>query len=369
MKVLFVITRTDTVGGAQGHVRDLARQLQQSGHQVQVITGPQGIFSEALEAAGITTVACPALGNTLNPLTDLQALSQLHSVIQQFTPDLVSLHSSKAGLLGRLLCRYLKLPCTFTAHGWAFTPGVPQPQRTLYRWLETWTASLADRIICVSDYDRHLGLQAQINAATLVTIHNGIPDHPARACPAAGDPVRIIMVARFDRQKDHLTVLQAIAELPTAHLDLVGDGPDLPLIQQYIEQYHLSDRTRFWGFRSDVAELLAQAQIFTLMSHWEGFPLATLEAMRAGLPVVVGQVGGTAEAVVEGVTGYCVPPQDAVTLRDRLRHLIQHPELRQQMGQAGRQHYEAAFTFEQMYQQTLAVYQQVVAQQPYLHVT
>jgi glycosyltransferase involved in cell wall biosynthesis len=119
-------------------------------------------------------------------------------------------------------------------------------------------------------------------------------------------------------------------------------------------------RVRFLGQRTDVDRLLAQAQVGVLVSKWEGFPLSILEEMRAGLPVVASRVGGVDEAVQDGKTGFVVPREDVGELRDRLRRVLQSPELRLQLGASGRERYEQQFTLEHMVAKTLAVYREVL---------
>jgi glycosyltransferase involved in cell wall biosynthesis len=169
------------------------------------------------------------------------------------------------------------------------------------------------------------------------------------------------MVARFDQQKDHATLIRALVDVPGIQLNLIGDGPTLPTIQALVTDLGLTPQVKFFGFRSDIADCLAQSQIFALISHWEGFPRTIIEAMRAGLPVVATQVGGVAEAVVDGVTGFCIPPEDETMLRQRLQQLVQAASLRQKMGAAGRQRYQTQFTFEQMYTETYQVYESVLS--------
>jgi glycosyltransferase involved in cell wall biosynthesis len=189
-----------------------------------------------------------------------------------------------------------------------------------------------------------------------------MPDVPAelRANPSHSNPVRIVMVARFDQQKDHVTLLKAFQNIPEAHLDLVGDGLDLEKIKTLAKELKIIDRINFLGFRTNVAEVLAQAQIFTLISNWEGFPRTTIEAMRAGLPVIVSDVGGASEAIMEGITGYIVPWGDVNTLHQRLLQLVLDAQFRTKMGAAGRKRYEAEYTFEKMFEKTFQVYEQVL---------
>jgi glycosyltransferase involved in cell wall biosynthesis len=362
MKILFIITRSDAVGGAQLHVRDLALRLLRDGYQVMVLTGVRGKYNDLLEKSEIQNIACPTFKNNINPLEDWQTLSFIKETISQFKPDLVATHSSKAGILGRLASKQSKVPCIFTAHGWSFAEGIPEPKRTIYQVLEQWTAKFTDRIICVSEYDRQLGIKANIEPNRLVKIHNGISDISPEliATPGDSNPVRIVMVARFEPQKDHRTMLMALQTLKEVELDLLGDGPDMETYKIMARELGIADRVNFLGFCSNVTERLAQYQIFALITNWEGFPISTLEAMRAGLPTVVSDVNGCSEAILEGETGYCIPQGDVETLRSRLRTLITDSELRVKMGQLARQRYEREYTFETMYQRTIKTYQNVL---------
>ena len=103
-------------------------------------------------------------------------------------------------------------------------------------------------------------------------------------------------------------------------------------------------------------------QIFTLISHWEGVPRTIIEAMRAGLPVIASDVGGAAEAIHEGISGFTIPRGDVNTLRNRLQQLINNPQLRHEMGAAARQRYEQEFTFDRMFAETCETYKNILLQ-------
>ncbi|WP_297853548.1 glycosyltransferase [Meiothermus sp.] len=170
------------------------------------------------------------------------------------------------------------------------------------------------------------------------------------------------MVARFAVPKNHGLLLQALAGLQERpwEVELIGDGPLQSFAEEQAIRLGIRNRVHFVGARTDVAERLAQAHIFVLTSNYEAFPLSILEAMRAGLPVVASNVGGVAEAVIDGETGFLVPRGDLQALRSRLAQLIDNPQLRRQMGMAGRARYEAHFTLEQMLDKILAVYEKVL---------
>ena len=357
MRVMFVITRGDDLGGAQSYVRDVARRFAQDGHEVHVVAGATGALTDALSAMGIASSSCPGLLRQVHPLHDPRAVRHLTRLIREFQPDLVSCHSSKAGTIGRIAARLTGTPCVFTVHGWAFIDTVPQPIRGAYRWMERGCARLADRIVCVSDQVRQMGIDAGIAPDKLTLIHNGLPDTPRqlRADPGAGEP-RAIMVARFAAPKDHATVIRALARVPGLRLDFVGDGPDEAAARQLARETGVADRIDFLGRRTDVPHLLARSHFFVLSSLSEAFPISTLEAMRAGLPTVVADVGGAGEAVRDGETGFLFPRADDERLAAHLRLLAIDPALRARMGAAARARLEAEFTFERMYRATFDVY-------------
>ena len=198
----------------------------------------------------------------------------------------------------------------------------------------------------------------------MLTIWNGIPDSPHRARPDREDSPRIVMVARFVPQKDQLSLIRALKETRhPARLAFVGDGPLLETVKTECAALGLCDRVEFTGSRHDVAQVLARSQIFALATKWEGFPISILEAMRAGLPAVVSDVGGVSEAVVDGQTGFLTKSGDVSATAERLDRLLASPELRLRMGNAARDRYEKYFTLDRMLRKTLAVYRTVAAGQ------
>jgi glycosyltransferase involved in cell wall biosynthesis len=304
----------------------------------------------------------------MRPLQDIRALTEIIRALRALRPDLLTAHGSKVGVLGRLAARYLRTPLVFTVHGWACSPGTPGVQAAVARWLERSIGTLATKLITVSEFDRRFGIASRlVPEHRVVTVHNGMPDIPPvlRASPQVSPP-RLVMVARFEPQKDHATLLQALSGLRDQawELDLVGDGPLRGDMESLAGKHGLSGRVHFLGQRSDVDRLLARAQISILTTNWEGFPLSILEAMRAGLPVVASDVGGVSEAVQDGETGYVVPRADAQRLRNRLEELLRSGHLRRRLGAAGRARYEQHFTLDHMVAETLEVYQSVLGPRP-----
>jgi len=364
LRIAFVITRSDAIGGAQIHVRDLAGSLHDEGHAVRVFVGGQGPFVDALGRRGVPVEPLQHLVAPLRPLEDLRALAELRRALATFGPDLVTLHSSKAGTLGRLAARGLGVPVIYTAHGWPFVEGVPVIGRTVYWLVERLTAPLADRLVTVSEADRMLARRAGVGTeAQLVRVHNGVHDVSAalRARPGEG-PAKLVVVARLDVPKDPFTLLHALASLREREwtLEWLGDGPRRAPAEQLAASLGLADRCRFVGTCDDVAERLSRSSVLVLPTDREGLPLSVLEGMRAGLPVVASAVGGIPEAVVPGRTGLLVPPADAPALAKAIASLLDDPGARTSLGAEARRRYEACFSFTHQREATLDVYRSLL---------
>lgn len=336
------------------------------GHDVRVFVGGEGIFVDELRRVGLDVSSLAKMRRSISPLHEWGAMHELVRVLAAWHPDLVCAHSAKAGILARLASRRLRLPCVFTAHGWAFAEGVPVVERQLYLYAERAMARFAKAIITVCDSDRRIGETVGIEPnGSMLTIYNGIPDVAAsfRAAHLTEEPANIVMTARFERQKDHETLLSALATLRDLpwRLDLIGDGPGRAPVERRAHSLGLSERVTFFGRRDDVPHILSRASIFVLASLWEGFPISILEAMRAGLPVVASNVGGVSEAVIDGETGWTVPAGQPAPLAESIRKLVIHAPTRRDMGRAGRVRFEKHFLFGRMAERTESVYREVLA--------
>ncbi len=353
--VLYIITKGEP-GGAQTHVLDLL--ITGPAGEKALVTGSAGPLSEHAQQLGIRTWVLPSLVPEIRPMTDAKVTQELRRTIRDFRPQIVHCHSSKAGILGRLAAHLEHVPSVFTAHGWAFTEGVPESRRLMALVAERLVGGLTSAVIAVSSYDYDLALKAHVvPPGRIWVIHNGVTDSSLRAAPSAGSPVRIVMVARCGPPKNHLMVLQAASQLRGDwELNFVGDGPLMGRVQEEIGRLGLGGRVSLLGCRDDVPQILAGAHIFCLASDWEGLPISIIEAMRAGLPVVAAAVGGVPELVTFGENGFLVGRKDAGGLARHLQALIDDPALRAQFGARSRARYEREFTLEQQMSKVREVY-------------
>ena len=360
MRIVQLITHMNEIGGAQVHVRDISKQLVHDGHSVFIISGGKNQIASDLKVEEINYIYSKYLIRRINIMKDLLAFIELRKRIKQLKPDIVAIHSSKAGIIGRLASWSVRTPCVFTVHGWAFTEGVKKNKQRVYRPIEKWIGKLTQKVITVCDYDCNLAIKQEVlPAKKIVTIHNGIIDSRKNAGgEVSRDVVKILMVARFDKQKRQIELLQGLLNLKDLnwHMVFVGDGQLKERSVQYVKDNLMEHKVTFLGSHANVKELLNDADLFALTSGWEGLPLSILEAMAYELPIIASDVGGVKEAVRDTENGFLIHNN----LTEVLRLLIEDKLLRNKMGARSREIYEANFTFEKMYAKTISTYQHLI---------
>jgi glycosyltransferase involved in cell wall biosynthesis len=359
--ILYIITQSD-IGGAQGNVFDLISNFQKD-FEVHLAVGSHGHLAQDVTELGIPIYIIKNLTRSIELFGDYNAVKDCIEIIYKIKPDIIHAHSSKAGVIARVAGWITRTPVVFTAHGWGFTPGTPKLRRLIAFIAERLLASLSAKLICVSGSDRQLAQKLGVgNAKSLEIVRYGIENITVPPTNLIQQPPRLIMVARFNEQKDQATLLKAIAKIANNnfHLDLVGSGVSLESCKILAKSLGIHDKVSFLGDRRDVPELLARSQIFILSTHYEGLPISILEAMRAGLPIVATTVNGIPEEIEDGKTGFLFPPQDVEALAESLSKLILAPEVRQKMGTAARAKFLREFTIERMISETKLVYNDVL---------
>jgi len=353
-------------GGVARHLGDLAAGLAQAGHEV-VLCGP-ALPSGA--PASLRRERCE-LGRAIDPRADARALAQLVAIVRRVRPALVHAHSSKAGALARLArLATPRTPLLYTPHGYAFYGHFDSSrQRLAYREIERALAPLASRVLCVCEAEGRLARTVGPSARVRV-VHNGIE-------PQGEGPVdeRMAQLARTGPVLCALTLLRpgkgletlidampaVRARHPRAQLAIWGEGPELPALRARAASRGVGEAVHFLGHTQDPAAVLRGAEIFVHPSWAESFPYVILEAMSARAPIVASEVGGIAEALVDGVSGVLVPSADAGALAQALAGLLEDRARRTRLGHSARARVEQMFTRERMIAGVLGVYDEALS--------
>ncbi len=337
-------------GGAQLHVLELCRDQVRRGNDVILIVGNKGpLLKRVKEIEQVKVIVLPTLVRQISPLNDFKTIFRLRKLVKKEHPDIMHLHSSKAGVLGRLACFGLhnQTKVVFTVHGWAFTDGVPHNKQIVYRLVERTVNKLADLFICVSRCDQHIGQRDKVLSSNTksVVIYNGSPNPNSKLINhTAHKPLKLVMVARFSPQKNQKLLIEALKKInPNSYqLTFVGDGETLIDCKRLVEQLSLSNSINFVGFKKDVGPYLVNNDVYILTTHYEGLPISIIEAMSYGLPIIASDVGGNSELVTNNVNGYLV--NNVNELVNSILRLISNPDRVKDMGKKSRVMFQKKFT-------------------------
>lgn len=362
------------IGGAERHLMTLAQKLVQRGWQVSVYSlGDDGPLRAQLEQRGVNVVlpprasARPIIGQAMGLA---KTAVHLLSVLRRRRPEIVHFLLPAPYLFGAPLAIIAGMRIrVMTRQSLNLyqrrIPGVRTIERLLHRRMHA-VIAVSLRVL------EQLRDEEGVRRSHLGLIYNGIEIRPWSSA-ANKDIVRaqlglraasliIVMVANLIPYKGHADLLQALAiarsDLPEGWRVLVV-GRDDGIGDQLRDQSRrlsLHDNVLFLGQRGDVNALLDASDIGILCSHQEGFSIAVLEGMAAGLPMIVSDVGGNAEAVIDGVTGLVVPPEDPKSLAQAICRLAANPTLRVALGQSARRRVRDNFSMENCVQRHEKLY-------------
>lgn len=341
MKVLHLIS-SEGFYGAENVVAALAHDLQQSGHAACI-----GVFENAHVAPNSVADQFASRGLQIIRIPcrrrfDLAAVRRIREIIATEEIDLIHSHGYKSDIYAWLAARRLQLPIMATSHLWT--------QQTLairfYEFLDGLVLRRFQAVAAVSQRIAGALRQAGIAEQKISVIDNGIDLSPFdSAAPVlkselqAGDRRLIGTVGRLTGQKGMEYFLAAaqklLREFPDLMFAIVGDGPDRQKLERMARELQIEKSVHFTGARSDMASVYASLDVFVLASIAEGMPMALLEAMASGRPVVATAVGAVPQIVAFGTTGMLVRPKDPAELANAIASLLRHADLSERVARNG----------------------------------
>ncbi len=348
-----------TTEGVPRVVAGLVRHQVAAGFRVTVASPGTGWLADEAVAAGAEHVEWAA---TRSPGPAVASeTARLLEVVRSLRPDLVHLHSAKAGLAGRLAL-HGRVPTVYQPHGWSFL-AVQGAMRTASVQWERLAVRWASRIACVSKAEYRDGLAQGLRLAGRArVVSNGVDTDrfqpgdrkAARVALGLADEPLAVCVGRLSEQKGQDLLIDAWAavrvRVPDARLALVGDGPWQARLEQRAEP-----RVLFSGNAVDPRPWFAAADVVVVPSRWEGMALVVLEAGASARTVVVTEVAGAREQVPWGC-GEVVPREDPSALADALVSRLQDRRRADSEGEALRRHVQGSYSLRASADAMLALY-------------
>jgi glycosyltransferase involved in cell wall biosynthesis len=371
MRVLRVITRLN-IGGPARQALMLHRVLPERGYECELVSGAPQTEEGAFPPPAERYTLVESLRRETDFLADARAIHTLTRLMRASRPDVVHTHTTTAGGLGRIAARRAKVPVTVhTFHGHVLSGYLSGPQTRALTAAERALAKRTDALVSVSTRVRDellalgIGRPEQWRVVPLGLELGDLLRGPAERSAsraALGLPPEaplVGIVGRLAAIKDHGTFLAMAARLAAARTDVsfvvAGDGSLRGSLEAEAKSL-LGNRIRFLGWATDLPVLYGALDVVVLTSRNEGTPVALIEAGAAGRPVVATDVGGVAEVVRDGASGFVVPPGDAAALAARVGTLLDDPEAARAIGLAGREWVRARFGSERLVDDLTALY-------------
>jgi glycosyltransferase involved in cell wall biosynthesis len=358
-----LMLESDEPGGAEIMMLELAEELRRRGHRVHPVLPAKGVgwLGGKFRAAGFAYETF-----TIRRPLDWRCLRDMVRMLRRLEVDVVHSHEFTMAVYGAAAARLVRRPHVVTMHGNQTMTAVWR-RRAALRWaFRRSAATIAVSQATKRSLDGDLGVAPGV----VTVIPNGVTPRAGRREAVRQElgmregELLLLAAGSVVPRKGHMILLQALDELETSgltvpwRLAIAGwkTGEEPARLEAYAAERGLSHRVHLLGQRSDIPDLLAAADVFVMPSLWEGLPLAVLEAMLAGAPVVASETSGIPEAIVQGEHGLMVPPGDAHALAGALRSVLESPELRARLAVAGRRRAEAEFTIGTMTDRYEALY-------------
>jgi glycosyltransferase involved in cell wall biosynthesis len=354
MKILHVISSSGMYG-AESVIVDLCKWFNRELHQSSVAAF-HNIPKSSLElyhhcrAQNIESDLIPARGKL-----DRDAIKRIRDIVLSRRPDVVHAHGYKADVFVHLALRQMKVPYVATCHNWTDNDS----KSRMYGWFDRRILSRFSRIAAVSEAIEKRLLRAGVDANRIEIVRNGIdvqalqieePQNQNKAQDHAN--VVVGFVGRLSPEKGPDLFLRAAKNVLQDRVGveflLAGDGPEISTLRQLSDELRISKKVRLLGYVTDMKLFYRDLDVLVASSRREGLPIAILEGMACGLPVVATAVGDIPKIIDHGCTGLLVPPENVPLLAQAILSLIEDPSKRTELGAAARRFITEAFSNDRM---------------------
>jgi glycosyltransferase involved in cell wall biosynthesis len=355
MRILQAITLAD-LGGAQSVLFNICECLINDGHEVIVVSESEGPMWDIL-SCDVKKIKIKSLHRSIHLLKDLKVILQLRKIYQQYKPDVIHLHSSKMGLLGRLA--FPKSKIVYTIHGF-------DSIRIAYRkflFIEKLLSAGARYVVGVSQYDYNNFIFEKMNSKNLAYIYNGTIDYSQQIAKYEDTVKQIIhelkskydflvlSIARLKEPKKFDLFCEIALLLKSQNIAFVWIG------NQY-QPKNLPANVYCTGSVKNAYQYIPLFELFILTSNYEGLPVSIIESLVFGKPVIASNVGGISE-ILDGTNGFALK-NDPELFVEKILFYMQDKDAYDLACKTARKTYEDKFTVKQMYEKYLSLYQNII---------
>lgn len=294
-------------------------------------------------------------------LRNLRAYNQLCKLMKLERFDFVHCHTPMGSVLARLAANHTNtIPVFYTAHGFHFFKGSPIMNWMLFYPVERLLARFTDCLITMNqeDYERAKTFSLRNNREVYKINGIGVPikaysHNPNKKVNRMDNTFMLITVGELTKRKNQVVLLEAVAQLkdPSVRVVICGTGEKMEYLQKMVSELGIESQVEFKGYCTNIFEQLSQADCFVFPSLQEGLPVALMEAMATGLPVICSNVRGNKDLIQDGIGGYLVNPKKVQEYVEAIKKMKSSKELRNNMGKVNRENvkqYEASIVKEQM---------------------
>ncbi len=337
------------LSGVQNMMLSILDSLDKEKYEIYVACQPGGPLVNKIKEKGYNYLPLNNIRREIG-FKDFLAFYEIYSYCKKYKFDIVHLHSSKLGFLGRIAAKLAGIKrIYFTSHGTPFHIYQPLLVQESYKILEKIGGYFGDKTIFVNNYDREFYLENNmLKKNKAQTIYNGVKIPEKQKIFVKKDRITIGYVGRFSPQKNIInTILAAInvcQKDEAFDFIFVGDGELYKLADKMVRGANLQDRIKLVGWKNNILDWLDKFDIFLLFSKWEGLPLSILDAMAYGLPIIASDIKGNKELVVKDC-GVLIDPDDIETLVEVILNFRDRSLLLEKMGNNSRKYVADNFSF------------------------
>ncbi len=345
-KILHIITKA-AWGGPQVYVYDLLYEAKTRGFETGIMYSTEGELSDKISLLSITRIHVPLFEQKVGLWGNVRIIFTLQKILRKERPDIVHIHSSKAGVVGSLAARLARIPkIIFTAHGWLHNESYPEWQKILFRFLEWLTILFSTNIITVSE-TTHAQAPDFLLSKKVSTIKNGLDTFSmygkenARVALHLPFPPQAFVfgtIADLHKNKGLDILIHAFAQIhkqyPHTKLCIVGGGEERASLEKVISQEKLTQDIILLGHVQNAKEYLKAFTVFVLPSRTEALGYALLEAGIAKIPCIASRIGGIPEIIEHQKTGLLVSKEDVRELSLALSFAVTNKDIMESYAQA-----------------------------------